>query len=163
ALSQKGYHDQAAITEFREAVRVAPSDSAVRLRLAQALDRSGNLDEAVAVYKEAIRRQPNSASFHAELAGVLRKLAKLDQAMEADRQALALKNANLFKPLPPLKPDDFSGHLSRAWSLAQNENPELRAPKQALEAAMIAVQLNSRHRSAWNNLGVALNRNGEWK
>jgi serine/threonine protein kinase/Flp pilus assembly protein TadD len=58
--------------------------------------------------------------------------------------------------------DDVLGYNSRAWPLATAAAPEARNPARAVELATRAVELAPAYGEAWNTLGVAQYRAGDW-
>ena len=69
-LKKKG-HTKAAIGEYHQAIRLDPQNDAPRLKLTDALDGIGKLDEAIAECNQALRLKPDSAEAHYRL-GLLR-------------------------------------------------------------------------------------------
>src|SRR5216683_1801703 len=63
ALDAKGQHD-AAIAEFKEAIRLKPDNAAAHYNLGFALNADGQRDAAIAEFKEALRPKPDYAAPH---------------------------------------------------------------------------------------------------
>ena len=82
ALAEKGQYD-AAIAEYREAIRLQPNLSEAHFELGIALDDKGQYDAAIAEDREAIRLKPDYAAVHYNLGGALKRTA---QNAEASRE-----------------------------------------------------------------------------
>ncbi len=79
------------ITEFEQAVRLAPENAWCHNRLGFALAwRGGREDEAIAQFREAIRLDPNIGWSHYFLAVGLERKGRLDEAVDEFREAARL-------------------------------------------------------------------------
>ncbi|HEV7733660.1 MAG TPA: tetratricopeptide repeat protein [Candidatus Binatia bacterium] len=87
-LAHQG-RDDAAITEFREAIAIDPKFTPAYNNLAEALAREGKLEEAVRYYQASLAERPSVGVYNA-LGGVLRKLGRTDEANQQIDKARAL-------------------------------------------------------------------------
>src|SRR5262249_32861999 len=90
--------------------------------------------------------------------GVLVKLGKETDVVAAYRDAV-----RAYEEAIRIEPDDFQAHSKLAWMLTNCPVRYLRDPRRALQAARKAVDLDSKSEFAWQVLGWALYRSGEWK
>lgn len=79
-----------------EKAEAAGGGAAAAATLAQALERSGRLDEAAAAYRRAIAAEPRSAAMLNNLGNLLERTGRLAEAVATFRQALE------FEPASPL-------------------------------------------------------------
>ena len=75
-----------AAAQADRAVAIRPGDPVLRLRVAQAFDRMGDGERALAAYRETLRLDPGSEAAHM---GVAIQLARLGEDAEAERQLAA--------------------------------------------------------------------------
>jgi tetratricopeptide (TPR) repeat protein len=114
ALAQQGKLD-AAIAEYRAAIRLDPGLRDAHLNLGNALMKQEKLDEAVAEYLTAVRLLPDVAVAHYNLGNALMKLKKFDEAVAEYRTAIRLQpsyaeaHCNLAQVLS--RQGDFAGSL----------------------------------------------------
>jgi serine/threonine-protein kinase len=178
-LYDKKHDHDAAIVQFREAIRLNPGDFRHHGNLAQALKAQGKLDEAIAEFGEAIRLEPGFAPAHNNLGLALREIGKPDHAIVEFRRAVALdpkfvgarrnlgwtlKNQGKvdeaiaeYHEAIRLKPDDASVHYSFGWILFDNKHDYDGAIAEFLEA----LRLQPDSVTAHNNLGLALKAQGK--
>lgn len=71
----------ACIAEYREAVRLNPSDEMFHCNLAIALVESGASEEALSEFEEALRLNPSDYHSHFSLGNLLSKLDRADEAI----------------------------------------------------------------------------------
>jgi Flp pilus assembly protein TadD len=90
ARFEKGDLD-GAIEEFREVVRLQPSDADGHEALAKALNENGNADEALEHYTLAIEANPSSAELNFQVGLILFVKGNLKQAVSAFRKATSLQ------------------------------------------------------------------------
>jgi hypothetical protein len=81
----------AALPPLREAVRLAPSDAALRNNLGYALKRLGRDSEAARHFHAAIELNPDDAEAHFNLAGVLRATGRTAEAIPHYARAVELR------------------------------------------------------------------------
>lgn len=137
-LNEQGQYD-AAIIEFRAALRLQPSLARSHLGLGYALQGKGNLEEAVTEYRSTIRLQPDDADAHTNLGTALQAKGDLQGAITEYRTALqyqpndALIHFNLgtalaergeadeaireYRKVLRLQPDFAPGHFNLAVRL----------------------------------------------
>ena len=83
-------HD-AAITEFRAAIRLAPDDPVPHFGMGNALSHRGQTEEALAEYRKVLRLKPGDAEVHESVGLMLARLARCEQAIAEYRTAIRLK------------------------------------------------------------------------
>ncbi len=81
---------EAAVMEFREAVRLNPADAYARADLGLALARAGKISEGIDTLHEALRLNPSSAGAHNNLGVVLFKAGKTRESIPEFEAALRL-------------------------------------------------------------------------
>lgn len=84
----------AALEQFREAVRLAPDDPDARYELGQALSQQGKLEEAVREWEQALARNPGETRCHYALA---QALARLGRAREAEAHHAQVAKATRYE------------------------------------------------------------------
>lgn len=72
-----------AISEFRQALAMDPTDQDVPLSLAYALREEGENDEAAALFAEVIRHQPDNADLREDMGYALKDAGREDEAVTA--------------------------------------------------------------------------------
>ena len=132
-------------------IRLAPENPTVHLNLGLALGKKGHLDEAIAEFREVIRLAPEEAKAYQWLGKALGEKGLHGEAMAA-----------LFRSVE-LRPSDPRHLNSLAWLLATSPEIRLRDPQRAVTLARQAVELAPSVGTAWNTLGVALYRAGEFE
>src|SRR5262249_17584171 len=125
-LETAGRTDEA-IAEYREAVRLAPTEPRGRLNLAAVLSGRGKIDEAIAEYREVLRLAPDLPEDHL---GLGHAFARVGHARDA---AVEYRAALLARPgwRPAL--------LALSWLLATTDDPTVRDPAEALSLATQAM------------------------
>ena len=130
------------MTQYQEAIRLKPDYAEAHLNLGNALQRQGQLAEAVGQYQEAIRFKPDYAEAHNNLGAAFLDQGRLAEAVTQYQEAIRLKphyveaHYNLGLALQAkghlveavaqyhkairLKPDYVEAHSDRAltWLLA---------------------------------------------
>ena len=89
-FSKQGRVD-AAIREYREALRLNPDDADTHYDLANALCRKGLWDEAISQYREDLKLNPDDAAGHNNLGVALFQKGRLPDAVSEFQAALRLK------------------------------------------------------------------------
>jgi tetratricopeptide (TPR) repeat protein len=140
-----------AIACFRKAIEVDPQYTDTYANLGLALKDQGKLEEAVVCFRTAIELDPTYANAHAHLGLALRDQGLMEEAIACFRKAIELD------------PKLWWAHLDLAGCLANANDVKLRNPKEAMELARTAVQLNPNHAPCWNMLSAAAYRAGDWK
>jgi Flp pilus assembly protein TadD len=113
SLGKEGDHD-AAVAEFREALRLKPDDPKLHLVLGEALAMTlkAEPDSVIAEYREALRLKPDYAEAHEGICYVLGVKGDIDGAIAECREAIRLK------------PDDAVAHQTLARVLQDKGDPE---------------------------------------
>ena len=163
----------AAIAEYRKAIRLNPNDAEAHSNLGFAFARLGQFDAAVAECREAIRLDPKLAAAHVNLGMALARQGKVSAAIPEFRKAirlapnLAQAHSNLGAALVSRgKLDAATGELREAIRL----NPNLAIAHTSLglvlrlqgkiDAAVAefreAIRLNPNLAAAQTGLGVVL-------
>jgi len=78
----------AAIAEYREAIRINPADARTRAGLAEALSENGEGEQAIIECLEALRLNPSDWGVHYTLSGILHRFNMWDAALFECREAL---------------------------------------------------------------------------
>jgi protein O-mannosyl-transferase len=91
ALHRTPPQREEAMSRFREALRINPSEPQVHQNLGTALMEAGRLQEAVEEQRLAIRFAPGYAEAYGNLGAALQKLGRLGEAADAYRVALDIK------------------------------------------------------------------------
>src|SRR5207253_2526687 len=81
----------AAVSEFRQALRINPQYAQAHYNLGNALDDQGRPEAAAAEYREALRINPGLAQAHYNLGVALKRLGNVDEAIEEYHEALRLQ------------------------------------------------------------------------
>ena len=81
---------EAAVVQYREALRLDPNRAPVHLNLGNALESLGEQAEALRHYREALRLQPGYARAHNNIGDVLLGLGRLEEAEEHFGEALRI-------------------------------------------------------------------------
>ncbi|MAG93095.1 MAG: hypothetical protein CMJ48_05035 [Planctomycetaceae bacterium] len=184
ALAHQGKLDEA-IVYYRKAIELDPKNAAAHNNLGDALHNQDKLEEAIACFRRAIELDPQLAVAHSNLGSALHNQGKLEGAVAAYKKALELDPKNAFthnvlgdalarlkKPDEAiacfrealrLDPELVAAHGNLGWCLANASDPEHRDPKQALFHADKAVALNPNSCIAWQVLGWAQYRSGNWE
>jgi tetratricopeptide (TPR) repeat protein len=142
-LQQKNY--DAAISNFKTAVNMDPSDGNNHFWLGRAYYLKGDYKNAVVHLKKATELQPNDVYNHYWLAQVYMKTGKWQEAVSSLKKAIQIK---------PTNSDYFKG-LSYCYN-------ELHQYDNAITAAKRAIELKPDNVSAYNNLGYAYAKNKQY-
>ena len=156
AFEQENQRD-AALAEYHEAVKLAPTRFQIHNNLGNLLDNLGQPDAALVEYREAVRLNPNAPALHDSLGIVLVELRNFNEAMEEFTNAARLdpaypwphfqmakallkqgRNAEAidqFHTALRLDPENYQILAYLAHVLAAGENPQFRDGKTALALA----------------------------
>lgn len=96
----------AAITEYREAIRLKPSDEVFHCNLAIAFAEKGDHEEALREYEEALRLNPRDYHSHYSRGNLLSRLGRVDEAIAEYEQAIEAD---------PERPDAHFNLAARYW------------------------------------------------
>ncbi len=178
ALDKKGQTDEA-ISQYQEAIRLAPGFAEAHYNLGVALDKRDQTDEAIRQYQEAIRLKPDYAEAQNNLGFALAAKGRFDEAIENYHKAIQI-NPNSFEALNNLglalaakgRFDEAIENYHKAIQINPNFSGALNdlgvalAAKgrfdEAIENCRKAVQINPNSFKALNNLGVALAAKGRF-
>jgi tetratricopeptide (TPR) repeat protein len=142
ALMDKNQINEA-ISEYQEAVRLAPGYAEARLHLGVALGMKGQLDEAISQFQEVIRLEPDDVDARYDLGTALYNKGQMDEAIRQYQEVIRLK------------PDDVEAHDKLGVALAAKGRFD-----EAIENYRRAVQLNSTRPETFVHLGMALEQSG---
>lgn len=78
----------AAIAEYREAIRLKPSDEMFHCNLAIALAGKGEHEEALCEYRAALRLKPSDYHSHFSMANLLSKMGRVEEAIAEHQRAI---------------------------------------------------------------------------
>ncbi|MET0791978.1 MAG: tetratricopeptide repeat protein [Polyangiaceae bacterium] len=123
---QKRHALDAAIVQYRNALRVRPEDPQIFTNLGAALADSGHLPEALTALREAARLRPQHPESQFNLASALEQARDPAAAVAAYREALRLR------------PGYTRVKRQLAWLLATTEDPQVRDGKAATALARSA-------------------------
>ena len=138
---QKAGRTDESIREFREAIRLRPSDWQPHYNLGLALFNTGRFEEAVHAYEACLAIYPRSVAALHNLAIALRRQGKSAEASVRLRQAVALQ------------PDLPDARFQLADALQESGQLE-----DAVREYASALQQWPDHGQGWNNYGLALRR-----
>ena len=129
---------------FRHALAVTENNYLAHNNLGVALDKKGQIDEAIRQYQEAIRLKPDYADAHNNLGVALAKKGQIDEAIRQFQEAIRLK------------PDHADAHNNLGIALAKKGQMD-----EAIRQYQEAIRLKPDHADAHNNLGIALGKKGQ--
>ena len=129
---------------FRHALEVTENNDMALGNLGIALDRKGQLDEAISLFREVLRLRPDSPGAHYDLANALGKKGQLDEAIRQYQEAIRLK------------PDQADAHNNLGIALDKKGQLD-----EAICQYQEAIRLKPDHALAHKNLGIALGRKGQ--
>ncbi|HKT33310.1 MAG TPA: tetratricopeptide repeat protein [Nitrospira sp.] len=137
-LTQEKNYD-AALAEFRLALKIMPGLDRAHLGLGAALQGQGHIEEAIAEYRLFLDRHPNDPDGQNNLGSALQQKGDLAGAITAYRAALEAQ------------PDDALAHYNFATALSANGQTD-----EALKEYRTAVRLNPKLIQAYFNMGALL-------
>jgi serine/threonine protein kinase/tetratricopeptide (TPR) repeat protein len=140
-----------AVAACSKAIQINPKHANAHSIRGDALDDLGEVDEAITNYLEAIKLNPNHADAHSNLAHAFLNQGKTDLALDAYRKAIGLE------------PKNAHFRICCALLLTTCPNPKFRDPREAVEHAKKAVELQPQYGLAWQVLGWAQYRAGDWR
>ena len=176
ALDRQG-QTEAAVTHYREALRIKPDYEPAHNNLGLVLEKLGQYDQAIRHYSAALRIKPDYEPAHNNLGLALEKLGRTDEAITHYREALRIKpnyeNAhnNLGLALEKLgRTDEAITHYREALRIKPNyERAHYNLAnalhrKGLIDEAVVhyleAVRIKPDYEAAHNNLGIALFQKG---
>ncbi|TWT43897.1 TPR repeat-containing protein YrrB [Phycisphaerae bacterium RAS1] len=133
----------AALAEFREAIRLDPGFAEAHTKLGEAYIENGDLDKAEQALQTAVKLDPGNFRSVFKLGEVYRMLDKLTQAIRA--YVIACE----------LNPRDFEARFRLGGCYQQSGDLE-----QATETYKQALQLDPKNTYAWSNLGAVYDLRG---
>lgn len=142
-LARKEDYAGAAL-QWSKAVEVDPEDGKARYHLAYALDKQGQVQQAIEQYQKSVQLDASNAAAFASLSIALARAGNLNESIEAARQALALN------------PKDVLTEGNLAAGLL-----ELGHTDEAVEHIRKALELDPDFADGHNMLGIILARAGK--
>jgi tetratricopeptide (TPR) repeat protein len=133
-----------AISQYRAALRLEPSDRDAWRGLAKTLIDTHQLDEAEQIGRQLVQYDPGDVSAHFLLANVFRARRDLDEAIRHYREAARLD------------PSLFEAHLNLGGALAERGQTD-----EAISALRRALDIQPHHAGARYNLATALLTRGD--
>jgi len=137
-LNEQGNYD-AAIPEFRLALRLMPDLDRAHLGLGAALQGKGDLDEAIAEYRTVLSVHPDDPDAHNDLGTALQRKGDLEGAIAEYRTALGYR------------PDDVLSHFNLGTALSAKGQE-----KEAIAEYRTVIGRNPDFIQAYFNLGSLL-------
>jgi protein O-mannosyl-transferase len=148
----KANRRQDAIQEYRQAVTLDPNDADAQAALANSLVDAGQTQEAIGHFEKVLQLKPEAASaVHNAIGVALNKAGEPKEAISHFEQALQTD------------PKNVEAYNNLAWILSNSSVEELRNPTRAVELATRAVELEPSSAGAFNTLGIANYRAGDWQ
>ena len=131
-------------TLYRVTIARNPDSFMAHNNLGAALDKNGQLDEAISQYEETLRLKPDSTEAHNNLGIALVSKGQMDEAISQYQEALRLK------------PDYAEAHYNLGIALVSKGQMD-----EAIRQYQEAIRLKPNYAEAHNNLGIALDKNGQ--
>jgi len=182
----------AAIVAFTGCIMHRPDLVRLYYERADACQRLGRFDNALADLAKAIELNPNNFQLWDQRDTIYQKLGQLDKAIGDYTKLVVLnpkdpfalthrglayqklgqpdkaladysKAIELWSKNIELNPTNSEMQNDLAWQLASHADPKFRAPARAVELAKKAVKLAPQINNYWNTLGVAHYRNRDWQ
>ncbi|AXE61829.1 tetratricopeptide repeat protein [Candidatus Thioglobus sp. NP1] len=129
----------AAITSYREALRIKPDYADAYYNMGIAFKDKGDLESAIESYKEALKIKPNYAAAHYNIGNVLKNRGDLESAIDSYKEALKIN------------PDYAEAYFNIGNILKNQDDLEL-----AIESYKKALKIKPNYADAYYNLGIAL-------
>jgi tetratricopeptide (TPR) repeat protein len=146
--------------------------------LGSALEKKGQIDQAMALYQKALILNPRLAEIHYNLGNALAEKGRVSDAIDQYQQALKI-NPNYIAPhnnlgrvlflqgrvdeaidqyrkILELVPESADAHTNLGDALVQNKRMD-----QAIVEYLKAQKMDPHYAKAWNDLGIAYARQGE--
>jgi serine/threonine protein kinase/tetratricopeptide (TPR) repeat protein len=145
---------EAGLAAYQEAFRLAPKNPLPPLYLGVKLKEKRQWGEAIAEFRKVIELDPKSkgaADAYFRIGKALEEQGKLEETIASFRKAAELDS------------DLVLAHRCLAWLLTTCREAKLRDTSGGLEAARKAVAAGSQSPLAWQVLGWAHYRAGDWK
>ena len=130
-------------TLFRHALAVTKDNWMAHNNLGNALDKKGQIDEAIWHYQEALRLHPEYALAHNNLGKALGGQGQTDEAIRHFRETIRLK------------PDHADAHCNLGVALSRKGQLD-----EAIRQYQDAIRLEPDNAQAHNNLGIAFYQQG---
>jgi tetratricopeptide (TPR) repeat protein len=140
-----------ALADFDEAVTVDPQMWQAWQEKGKVHAETGQWDNAIAAYSRVLIANPGWWDGWPIRAQLYEKAGKWDQAVADYAEAIRLS------------PEILQWQTALAWLLTNCPNPLIRNPRRAVELARKGVSGEHRVEWAWNALGAAHYRAGDWK
>ena len=137
-LTQQGNYD-AALAEFRLALRLVPDLDRAHLGIGAALQGKGDLDGAIAEYHALLQRHPNDPDTHDNLGSALQQKGDVTAAIGEYRMALQFR------------PNDALTHFNLGTAFSMKDQVD-----EAIGEYRTAIRLNPDLVQAYFNLGSLL-------
>ena len=134
-----------AISEYQEAVRLAPGYAEAHLHLGIALAKQGRLDEAISQFQEVISLEPNDVDAHYDLGTALYNKGRIDEAIRQYQENIHLR------------PDDVEARNQLGKALNRKGQTD-----EAIGQFEEAIRLKPEYVEAYDNLGDALAARGRF-
>lgn len=177
-VNRKLQNYDAAIVNYRTAIRIKPDYADAYINLGSTLKNSGQLDAAINTYKELLKIKPDDAEAYYNIGNTFKANNDSNAAIEYYQKAInsqpsyseAYNNLGTtlmdkgeldgaiinYKKALSLKPDDAEIHYNIGNAL-QNKG----ALDEAIEYYRIAIEIFPDYANAYNNIAVALKSRGE--
>ncbi|OQX25419.1 MAG: hypothetical protein BWK80_15625 [Desulfobacteraceae bacterium IS3] len=139
-------HWQNSVTLFTHTLNVTEKNYLAHNSLGAALEKQGNISEAIRHFREALEIKPDGAQAHYNMGIALEKQGKSSEAIQHLSEALRFK------------PDFADAHYNLGIALKRQGNL-----KDAIRHFSQAVEIKSDFAEAHNNLGNALSHEGNLK
>jgi protein O-mannosyl-transferase len=142
---------QEAIEQLQQASRLMPEFAEANNYLGEILFQDGRTLEAIEQFEQAIQLTPDNAIIHNRLGTALMVVGQLPEAIKH------------FEKTLQINPNDLVAYNNLAWILATAPSDHIRDPGRAVALAKKAVELDPTVAFAYNTLGVACYRAGNWQ
>ena len=137
-------HWQDSETLFRHALAVTENNDVAHNNLGTALEKKGQINEAICQYQEAIRLKADSIEARNNLGVALGKKGQIDEAIRQLQEAIRLK------------PDDAPSYNNLGGAFYQQGNTA-----EAIRQYQEAIRLKPDYADPHNGLGIAFDKGGQ--